>query len=334
MFQFRRLRQRSNCQDHKDATPTGTVAQVVAASDAKGSCHVASSHTEDHPARKQFRSRRALMSLAEDSPAMSKCPEPVSHADGGRHVASSHSGDNPPKEQIRTCPSAASYAEETSHVVSSHAEDHPATEPFRSRRSFRSRATHCPAITPIKISPVTVSHAEDDPARKQIRTRSASASHTAYCPAIKIRCVSNSDVKGTCPVTRSHAEDYPATKRIRQHAEDCPAMRPNKMQRALASCAEVVGTKTTRASRRAVGPHAEHESNRNGRKFCKPNIEWTKHDMFRQAWGMLNPDGSWMHHPDVNSEKPSNLKPRELDVLHILYILLERQGTVILMNSC
>lgn len=124
-------------------------------------------------------------------------------------------------------------------------------------------------------------------------------------------------VMATTTINKQHnatdAEANPAT--------DTEA-NPAKMQlkRKLASKHNFIATRATKQKQVA---ETSTKPEKRSRRFIQGSLEWEKHCMFRVAFNMCNPDGSWKLHPALQFTKAG---PRELDVLNILYLTLENQG--------
>ena len=112
------------------------------------------------------------------------------------------------------------------------------------------------------------------------------------------------------------AEESPANAK---HAEESPAD---------AKCAEEnhADAKDAEESPADTKTAEENPANKHRRRFDKGSKEWIKHDLFRRAFNMVNSDGSWKLHPSLDSKDLPGVKPRELDVLHIVYFRLEAGG--------
>ena len=112
------------------------------------------------------------------------------------------------------------------------------------------------------------------------------------------------------------AEESPANAK---HAEESPAD---------AKCAEEnhADAKDAEESPADTKTAEENPANKHRRRFDKGSKEWNKHDLFRRAFNMVNSDGSWKLHPSLDSKDLPGVKPRELDVLHIVYFRLEAGG--------
>lgn len=80
---------------------------------------------------------------------------------------------------------------------------------------------------------------------------------------------------------------------------------------------------STRATKQKQVAETSTKPKQLSRQFIQGSLEWEKHRMFRVAFNMCNPDGSWKLHPALQSTQAG---PRELDVLNILYLTLENQG--------
>ena len=78
----------------------------------------------------------------------------------------------------------------------------------------------------------------------------------------------------------------------------------------------------------ALGKRVLHQnaSKKQIRSFVVGSIEWSKHSLFRQSHGLVNHDGSWKLHPHINTISFPQMQPRQRDVLHILYLMLQKQG--------
>jgi hypothetical protein len=143
--------------------------------------------------------------------------------------------------------------------------------------------------------------------------------HAALSISLRQACTVKQTTKKTKQVrsktiNAKHKEDNPSTKVDQKPiAEVCPAVKPKRkrstsLQTSESKCAE------------------DSPASKNRRQFGKDSIEWNKHDLFRHAFDMVNADGSWKLHPSLDSNDLPDLKPRELDVLHIIYFRLEDGG--------
>ena len=63
-----------------------------------------------------------------------------------------------------------------------------------------------------------------------------------------------------------------------------------------------------------------------GRFSKKTGAEYAKHAAFRRDWGLVLPGGIWARHDGLRGVPMSGLTPREVDLLHILWLVLEKRG--------
>jgi len=107
-----------------------------------------------------------------------------------------------------------------------------------------------------------------------------------------------------------------AREKLSKCAEDNPAKKQLKQK--LAS--KYIATKATKQKQVS---ETSNTPKKRSKQFAEGSLEWEKHRMFRVAFNMCNPDGSWKLHPALQLTQAG---PRELDVLNILYLTLENQG--------
>ena len=58
----------------------------------------------------------------------------------------------------------------------------------------------------------------------------------------------------------------------------------------------------------------------------KTGAEYAKHAAFRRDWGLVVPGGTWALHDGLRGVPLSGLTLREVDLLHILWFVLEKKG--------
>ena len=63
-----------------------------------------------------------------------------------------------------------------------------------------------------------------------------------------------------------------------------------------------------------------------GRFSDKTGAEYAKHAAFRRDWGLVLPGGTWARHGGLHGVPLLGLTPREVDLLHILWLVLEKKG--------
>ena len=54
--------------------------------------------------------------------------------------------------------------------------------------------------------------------------------------------------------------------------------------------------------------------------------EYRKHLAFRRNWGLIRPSGKWVLHEDLLDVPMTGLSPREVDLLHIIWLVLQKKG--------
>ena len=68
------------------------------------------------------------------------------------------------------------------------------------------------------------------------------------------------------------------------------------------------------------------------RRFAPGSIEYEKHELYRRTNGFIDESGSWLLHPALGKQPTGpmppmpHMPPRQWDLLHIIYLFLERNG--------
>ena len=91
-----------------------------------------------------------------------------------------------------------------------------------------------------------------------------------------------------------------------------------------AASARVVRRAATSVARRAAAIGAKKV--KRGVFKDQRGAEYAKHLAFRRDWAFVLQDGSWERHPALQKAVLRGLTPREVDLLHILWLVLERNN--------
>ena len=86
----------------------------------------------------------------------------------------------------------------------------------------------------------------------------------------------------------------------------------------------------TKVARRAASARAPQSAKATAaRRGCfrqGTGAEYAKHLAFRQGWALVLPDGTWARHDGLQGLALPGLTAREVDLLHILWLVLEKRG--------